>query len=474
MTGYAAADILVYKDGGTTERASTAGYTATTDFDTKTGKQLCVIDLSDNTTAGFWAAGSEYLVAIDAVTVDAVTTGGWIARFSIGYPEAVLNTTIATLASQTSFTLTAGPAENDVLNGMWAIIHDVASAAQWSRVLITDYVGSTKTVTLAAGATFTAAASDNIAILGIAPVEATTPGNTLDVTATGAAGVDWGNVENQSSSVNLSSTTTNLVNTATTVTNAVTLPSIPANWITAAALAADASAEIADTVWDEDLSTGHAVANSAAVRLSDVLVDTAEIGSAGAGLNAIPWNAAWDAEVQSEVDDGLIAQGLDHLVNVAVSGTDITDNSILAKLVSSSATADWDTFVNTTDSLQAIRDKETDIETDTQDLQTQIGTAGAGLTDLGGLSTTAKGHVNAEVVDVIRTDTTTLPGQTAPPASPTMEQMVAWLYKTFRNKKEQTSSTWSLYDDAGTTVDAKATVADDGTTASKAEIVSGP
>ena len=101
MTAFAAADILIYKDGGTTERASTAGFTATTDFDAKTGKQLLVIDLADNTTADFFAAGSEYLVAVDAVTVDAVTTGGWVARFRIGYPGAVLDTTIATLASQT-------------------------------------------------------------------------------------------------------------------------------------------------------------------------------------------------------------------------------------------------------------------------------------------------------------------------------------------------------------------------------------
>lgn len=36
------------------------------------------------------------------------------------------------------------------------------------------------------------------------------------------------------------------------------------------------------------------------------------------------------------------------------------------------------------------------VETDTQDLQTQIGTAGAGLTDLGGMSTAMKAEVNAE------------------------------------------------------------------------------
>jgi len=43
------------------------------------------------------------------------------------------------------------------------------------------------------------------------------------------------------------------------------------------------------------------------------------------------------------------------------------------------------------------------VETDTQDLQTQIGTAGAGLTDLGGMSTAMKAEVNAEA-DTALTD----------------------------------------------------------------------
>jgi len=91
--------------------------------------------------------------------------------------------------------------------------------------------------------------------------------------------------------------------------------------------------------------------------VDNILLDTAEIGTAGAGLTAVPWNSSWDAEVQSECNDALVALGLDHLVSASVAGSDITDNSIVAKLVSSSATADWDDFVNTTDSLQAIRDR---------------------------------------------------------------------------------------------------------------------
>lgn len=165
ITNYAVADIKIHKNGSTTERASTAGFTATASFDTLAGINLAVIDLSDNTTTGFYAAGAEYLVTIADVTLDAATVRKTIGRFVIGYPDAILNTTIATLASQTSFTLTNGPAEDDALNGMWVLIHDVASAVQFGKALISDYTGSTRTVVLVAGTTFTAVATDNISIM---------------------------------------------------------------------------------------------------------------------------------------------------------------------------------------------------------------------------------------------------------------------------------------------------------------------
>lgn len=38
-----------------------------------------------------------------------------------------------------------------------------------------------------------------------------------------------------------------------------------------------------------------------------------QIGAAGTGLTAIPWNSAWDTEVQSEVNDALVAINLDYL-----------------------------------------------------------------------------------------------------------------------------------------------------------------
>ena len=66
------------------------------------------------------------------------------------------------------------------------------------------------------------------------------------------------------------------------------------------------AADIADAVWDEAAS-GHASSGTFGKYVADILTDTAEIGSAGAGLTAVPWNSSWDAEVQSECADALTA-----------------------------------------------------------------------------------------------------------------------------------------------------------------------
>jgi len=85
------------------------------------------------------------------------------------------------------------------------------------------------------------------------------------------------------------------------------------------------------------------------------LVDTAVIGALGAGLTDLGgMSTGMKAEVESEANDALVAQKLDHLVAVA-DGDDPVDDSIIAHLVST--TQDWSTFVPSTDSLQAVRDR---------------------------------------------------------------------------------------------------------------------
>jgi hypothetical protein len=213
MTNLAAGDIEIHKDGSATQRASDNGVTVDIDFDSITGNHMINIDLSDNTDAGFYSAGSRYLVRIEGVTVDGGTLNAWVGGFSIG-----------------------------------------------------------------------------------CTLRPTTDGRTLDVEAGGCAGIDWANVANPTTAVDLSGTDIKLVDTCTTNTDMRGTDSAA----TAAALATH----------DGKLDTVDGIVDA-------ILVDTAEIGAAGAGLTeaggtgdqltAVPWNANWDAEVQSECADALTA-----------------------------------------------------------------------------------------------------------------------------------------------------------------------
>ena len=90
------------------------------------------------------------------------------------------------------------------------------------------------------------------------------------------------------------------------------------------------------------------------------------------------------------------------------------------------------------------------------------------------LNNLSAAQVNAEVVDALNTDTYAEPGQGAPGATISLAQKIGYLYKAFRNRKTQTSTTFSLYADDAATVDQKSTVSDNGTTAERGEIVTGP
>lgn len=91
----------------------------------------------------------------------------------------------------------------------------------------------------------------------------------------------------------------------------------------------------------------------------------------------------------------------------------------------------------------------------------------------GDLTATMKTSVNDQVVDVIRTDTTSEMSQGAPPATPTFEEMVAYLYFKMRNKQETTASEDAIYNNAGDTKLFKSTISDNGTTFTKQEYGSG-
>src|SRR3990167_3251687 len=427
LTGLTVTDIEIYKNGSVTQRASDAGYTLLDtdgiDFDAITGIHGLSIDTSDNTTAGFFGPGNDYFVVVSSVTISAQTVN-FVYSFSIENRHeggVLLRTTIATLASQTSFTLTAGSVDNSAYVGCVIVISDVASTVQKAVGVISAYTGSTKSVTLLTDpAIFTMAATDYVTIMADRALKATVDNRNLDVSTGGEAGIDWANIGSPTTAQNLSATNIDVDQVVASVSGAVgsvaaggiTATSIATNAIDADALAADAVAEIADGVWDED-ATGHQTLGTFGQAIGDPVADsntiygavvtgaagatiaadiiaieaqTDDIGIAGAGLTgipwnaawdaevesevddalgagtgtsltAIPWNAAWDAEVQSEVDDALVAQRLDELVNA---DSDIdglappTVGSVFHELLTK--TAGSFTYDQTTDSLEAVRD----------------------------------------------------------------------------------------------------------------------
>lgn len=98
----------------------------------------------------------------------------------------------------------------------------------------------------------------------------TTAGRTLDVTITGAAGIDWGNVENPTTTVDLSATDIQLADTVTTLTNKTGF-SLSATGLDLITSTATGVVEIAKAVWDRVLTGGtHNINNSAGKRLRGV------------------------------------------------------------------------------------------------------------------------------------------------------------------------------------------------------------
>jgi hypothetical protein len=149
---------------------------------------------------------------------------------------------------------------------------------------------------------------------------------------------------------------------------------------------APSAAVVADAVWDE-LQADHVSANTFGLALDAAITSRMATFAQPTGflaatfptsvasptnitggtittvtdLTNAPSNgdltAAMKASVNAEVDTALADIHLDHLIGVADPGGIVANNSFLSKLVSASATAVFTDYVNTTDSLQALRDR---------------------------------------------------------------------------------------------------------------------
>ena len=134
-----------------------------------------------------------------------------------------------------------------------------------------------------------------------------------------------------------------------------------------------------------------------AANLSDIEAQTDDIGAAGAGLTSIPDSAGVTSllsRIPAALFSGItsLAQWLG-LMAGKQSGNATARTEIRATGAGSGA------YDETTDSLEAVRDKETDIETDTQDLQNRTPAALVGGrmdANVGAISSDATAADNAE------------------------------------------------------------------------------
>lgn len=190
--------------------------------------------------------------------------------------------------------------------------------------------------------------------------------------------------------------------------------------VVADVIAADTTTDIPALIASLD-----AVVDTVKVDTAAILIDTAVIGALGAGLTALADKTTLDL-VHTDVD------------------------AILADTTVIGATGQGLTSLATAAELLKVPKSDSNVT----------------------FNATALASINAQVVDVLVVDTVAELAQGAPPATPTLSQAIMLPYMALRNQSLTTASELGIYNDAGTKI-AKAALSDDGTTFTKAELVSG-
>ena len=214
---------------------------------------------------------------------------------------------------------------------------------------------------------------------------------------------------------------------------------------------------LVDLIWDEALTGGtHNVSNSSGKRLRQIeaafVVDS---GTAQAGT-ATTITLAATASTTDNIYRG------DRII--ITENTGVGEHGIVVSYVGSTRVATMaETWVTTPDntSVYEVQPASVDVETWQH-----------AVVDADNLHTVEE--VGIEMVSVFGTATKTQPGQGTPAAEVSWGDMLRYLYKTWRNKKDNDGATTQLYDDAGTTVDQKQATSESGGTVTKAEWITGP
>jgi hypothetical protein len=168
----------------------------------------------------------------------------------------------------------------------------------------------------------------------------------------------------------LGNQTADITGTISTVTTLTNLPAITANWLTAAGIAADAGAEIADAVWDEAIA-GHLTGGTTGASLN------------GAGSAGDPWTTALPGAYGAGTAGYIIGTNINGTITSRASSADMAtalgymDTEIAAILADTNELqTDWanggrlDVILDARSSQTSVDDLPTNAE-----LSTALGTA---------------------------------------------------------------------------------------------------
>jgi len=408
-TAFEAADIVIYKNNSATQKATTNGITMTSPFDTVTGLHLVEIDCSND-------------------TGDA---GFWVA----GNDYSVVLSPDETVDSQTVVAAIA----------QFSIENRIVSAVSG------NVAGIAGTITTLDGLNNFDPASDIVAnVTTVDSVSGNVTVGTIAANAVSASALATDAVtEIQSGLATSAALATAQADLDTlTGTDGVTLATSQPNYSPNTTTPPTAAA-VADAVWDEARSA-HTTA-----------------GSFGEGVKVESLNTQAKADVNAEADTAISDASLATASALATAQTDLDTLTGADGVTLATSQPNYAPNTTTPPTAAAIR---AEVDSNSTQLAAIVADTGELQADL------ANGGRLDLILDSILAaldDPRGEPGAGAPPVNPDAMTKLDYLYKAWRNKKEQTSDAFSLYDDAGTTVDHQATVSDDGTTATFGEIGAG-
>jgi len=461
---FEAADIRIYRaaDGAAfsaTQRSSSSGITMTSPFDSVVGLHSVDIDLTDNTDAGFYAAGYRYAVVLspDTETVDGQTVVKVLAYFEIGPPQ--VNVTQLGGVAQSATDL-----KDFADTGYDPATHKVAG------VVLVDTLTTYTSNTPQTGDTY--ARFNTMIELDGAVYRYTYPGNTVQ---TGDAYARLGAPAGASHAADVAAVKTDTGNLVTRITSSLFsgITSL-AQWLGLLAgkqtgnstartevRATGAGSGTFDETTDSQEALRDSLATAAGVwdmatsgHTTSGTFGAAAVAAGGAGD---PWSTSLPGSYGAGTAGYIVGNNLDAAVGGVPTNAELAtalaaaDDAVLAAIAALNNLSAAQVWAAGTRTLTA---------------GTNIALAkGVGVTGFNDLSAA---QVNAEVVDVLSVDTFA-ELSADPGASPTVVKALMLLYMALRNKVDITATAKKIHNNAGTAVLTK-TLSDDGTTYSESKV----